>query len=304
MLAGKVVGSVATVTPGARFRELLAGPPFVAADCYSGLTAKIVQDVGFPAAYMGGHSTSMMAFGIPDYGVFTSTEMIEIAGRVAEAIDIPLVVDADEAGESVASVHRAIRRYERAGLAGVHIEDEIDPKHSIWDGPLLPIPDFQARIEAAVNARRSGDFVIIVRSNEFQVSNGGGTGSLEEMIRRAAAAKEVGADAFIPTFADEQQLAAISAEVDLPLGGYQELIPGLQFTLYTGWGVTAAMQAHRRIATHIFEHGTVPPDAYGEGKTGVELMGQRRGLTDQTEYDEVIRRWADRTGRKVRALPW
>ena len=85
-------------SPGARFRELLAGPPFVAADCYSGLTARVVQEVGFPAAYMGGHSTSMMAFGIPDYGVFTSTEMVEIAGRVADAIEIPLVCDADEAG--------------------------------------------------------------------------------------------------------------------------------------------------------------------------------------------------------------
>src|SRR2546426_855636 len=127
------------MTPGARFRELLAGPPFIAADCYSGLTARIVQDIGFPAAYMGGHSTSMMHYAV----------------RGAEAIEIPLVVEADEAGESVASVHRAIRRYERAGLAGVHIEDEIDPKHSVWDGPLLPIPALQARVETAVNARRT-----------------------------------------------------------------------------------------------------------------------------------------------------
>jgi 2-methylisocitrate lyase-like PEP mutase family enzyme len=284
------------MTPGARFRELLAGPPFVAADCYSGLTARIVEDVGFPAAYMGGHSTSMMAYAIPDYGVFTSTEMIEIAGRVAEAIEIPLVVDADEAGESVASVYRAIRRYERAGLAGVHIEDEIDPKHAVWDGPLLPIADLAARVATAVDARRSDDFVIIVRSNEFQVDNGGGTGSLEEMIGRAVAAAEAGADAFIPTFADEQQLAAIAAEVTLPLGGYQALIPGLQFTLFTGWGVAAAAHAHRRIATHIFEHGSLPADYGGDF--------DRRNLTGQTAYDDVIGRWAQRTGRPTRPLPW
>ena len=284
------------MTPGARFRELLAGPPFVAADCYSGLTARIVQDIGFPAAYMGGHSTSMMHYAVPDYGVFTSTEMIEIAGRVAEAIEIPLVVDADEAGESVASVHRAIRRYERAGLAGVHIEDEIDPKHSVWDGPLLSIPDLQARVETAVNARRTDDFVIIVRSNEFQVDNGGGSGSLDEMIRRAVAAAEAGADAFIPTFANEQQLAAIAADVNLQLGGYEALIPGLQFTLFTGWAVWGAAQTHRRIATHIFEHGTLPPDFGGDF--------DRRSLTDQTIYDDVIRRWANRTGRATRPLPW
>jgi 2-methylisocitrate lyase-like PEP mutase family enzyme len=238
----------------------------------------------------------MMHYAIPDYGVFTSTEMVEIAGRVAEAIDIPLVVDADEAGESVASVHRAIRRYERAGLAGVHIEDEIDPKHSVWDGPLLPVPELQARVEAAVNARRTDDFVIIVRSNEFQVDNGGGTGSLEEMVRRAVAVAEVGADAFIPTFADEAQLAAIAAEADLPLGGYQALIPGLQFTLFTGWGVWVAAEAHRRVATHIFEHGDLPPDFGGDF--------DRRTLTDQTVYDDVVRRWAARTGRPTRRLPW
>ncbi len=284
------------MNPGARFRELLAGPPFIAADCYNGLTARIVEEVGFPAAYMGGHSTSMMLYGVPDYGVFTSTEMIEMAGRVAEAIEIPLVVDADEAGESVASVHRAIRRYERAGLAGVHIEDEIDPKHSVWDGPLLAIPDLQARVETAVNARRSDDFVIMVRSNEFQVDNGGGTGSLDEMIRRAIAAAEVGADAFIPTFADERQLAAIASEVNLPLGGYEALIPGLQFTLFTGWGVSAAAHAHRRIATHIFEHGTLPDDYGGDF--------DRRTLTGQTGYDDVIRRWAERTGQPLRTLPW
>jgi 2-methylisocitrate lyase-like PEP mutase family enzyme len=284
------------MTPGGQFRELLAGSPFIAADCYSALTARIVEEVGFPAAYMGGHSTSMMALGIPDYGVFTSTEMVEIAGRVAEAIEIPLVVDADEAGESVAAVHRAIRRYEHAGLAGVHLEDEVDPKHSVWDGPLLPIPDFQARVEAAVNARRSDDFVIIVRSNEFQVDNGGGTGSLEEMIRRAVAVEEAGADAFIPTFADEAQLAAIAAETDLPLGGYQALIPGLQFTLFTGWGVAAAVSAHTRIAKHIFETGDLPDDYGGDF--------DRRTLTDMTGYDEVITRWAQHTGRPTRTLPF
>ena len=63
-------------TPGARFRKLLAGKPFLAGDCYSALTARIVQDVGYPAAYMGGHSTGMMHYAIPDYGVFTTTEMV------------------------------------------------------------------------------------------------------------------------------------------------------------------------------------------------------------------------------------
>ena len=135
-------------------RSLIAGDPFMAAECYSALSARIIEDVGFPAAYMGGHGTSMMHYAIPDNGVFTPTEMIEQAGRVAEAITIPLIVDADQCGETVADVYRSIQRYEHAGVAGIHIVDEIPPKHSKWAGPLLSIADMQARIRAAVAARR------------------------------------------------------------------------------------------------------------------------------------------------------
>jgi 2-methylisocitrate lyase-like PEP mutase family enzyme len=285
----------AVTTPGARFRELLAGEPFLAGDCYSALTARIVQDIGYPAAYMGGHSTGMMHYAIPDYGVFTTTEMIEIAGRVAEAIDIPLVVDADEAGDSIAAVHRTIQRFERAGLAGVHIEDEVDPKHSPWDGPLLPVPDMQARIEAAVKARSSDDFVIMVRTNEFQVENAGGSGSLDEAIKRGVAYVEAGADAYITTFATEDQVRQIAAEVKIPLGDYQALLPGHQFSLFTGYGVAGAAQVHYEMARYVFEHGTRPEDLRG--------VPNKSWLTRQPDYDEVIVRWAERTGRPVRTLP-
>src|ERR1700728_4584984 len=102
---------------------------------------------------MGGHATGMMHYAIHDCGIFTPTEMIDQAARVAEAISIPLIVDADQAGESVADVYRSIKRYERVGVAGVHLEDETTPKHSTYDGPLLTVTDMQARIEAAAQAR-------------------------------------------------------------------------------------------------------------------------------------------------------
>ena len=105
---------------------------------------------------MGGHAVSMMQYAIPDCGVFTATEMIDQAGRVAAALTIPLIVDADQAGESVADVFRSVKSYQRAGVAGIHIEDEITPKHSTWDGPLMPIADMQARIAAAIKAHRPG----------------------------------------------------------------------------------------------------------------------------------------------------
>jgi 2-methylisocitrate lyase-like PEP mutase family enzyme len=273
----------------------MQGGAFLAGDCYSALTARIVQHVGFPAAYMGGHSTGMMHHAIPDYGVFTPTEMIEQAARVAEAIEIPLIVDADEAGETVDSIYRTIRRYDRAGVAGVHIEDEAHPKHSPFDGPLIPVEEMQARISAAVEGRRSDDFVVIARCNEFQVANGGGTGSRDEAIRRAIAYADAGADAFLPTFATAEDIAAIAAATDIPLGGYGPLLPQMRFSLFTGYGTAVAARAHLETSRYVLEHGTLP-----EGFEGVPM---KPDLLQEPVYDDLIRRWAEKTGRPIRHLP-
>lgn len=278
-----------------RLRELLEGEPFVAGDANCALTARIVQDIGFPAAYMGGLSTAMMHYALPDFGVFTETEMIEQAARVVEAIDIPLVVDADEAGDSVAAVHRTIRRYELVGVAGVHIEDETAPKHSPYDGPLLSVTDMQARITAAVEARASDDFVVMARTNEFQVGDGGGTGSLDQAVRRCVAYQEAGADALIAPFATAEQIAAMEAEVKIPFGGYRPG-PGIQFVLSTGYSTAGAAALHYQLASYVFEHGQVPDDFTGFFPNKAELL--RRDT-----YDDVVRRWAQWTGRPVREMP-
>jgi 2-methylisocitrate lyase-like PEP mutase family enzyme len=273
-------------------RSLMSGEPFMAAECYSALTGRIVEEVGFPAAYMGGHGTSMMHYAIPDNGVFTPTEMIEQAGRVAEAISIPLIVDADQCGETVADVYRSIQRYEHAGIAGIHIEDEIPPKHSKWAGPLLSIEDMQARIRAAVSARRDPDFVIIVRCDELYAIGGGGSGSLDEAIRRAVAYEKAGADAYLPTFADEEQVAAIKAEVQLPIVVFGCHMPGAEIVLSTGWGTASAARVHRQWATHLFEHGNVPPEA-------AEFPG-KAGAIQQEPYDALVESWVTSTGRTLR----
>jgi 2-methylisocitrate lyase-like PEP mutase family enzyme len=269
-----------------------SGDPFMAADCYSALTGRIVEQVGFPAAYMGGHATGMMHYAIPDCGVFTTTEMVEQAARVAEAISIPLMVDADQAGESVADVHRTIRRYERVGVSGVHIEDELTPKHSTFDGPLMPIGDMQARITAAVEARENRDFVVIARCDELYSIGGGGSGSLDETVRRGVAYAEAGADVFLPTGATEEQIPRITDEVPIPVAGFGKLLEGLTLSLSTGWGTSTAAREHYRWATHLREHGELPQDAF-------EFPG-KDGLISQADYDGVVTVWATRTGRPIR----
>lgn len=280
------------MTTASRLRALLAGAPFIAADCYSALTARVVEDVGFPAAYMGGHATGMMHYAVPDHGVLTPTEMIEQAARVAEAISIPLIVDADQAGESVADVYRSIRLYERVGVAGVHIEDEIPPKHSPWDGPLVPMADMQARVRAAVEARESPDFVVIVRSDELYRVGGGGGGSLEEAIRRGVAYAEAGADVYLPTFAAEDQLIAISKEVPIPVACYGSLLPGAALSLFTGWGTASAARVHRHWAEHLMQHGELPEEAFEFPRKDESIR--------QATYDRVVRRWVEATDRPLR----
>jgi 2-methylisocitrate lyase-like PEP mutase family enzyme len=271
---------------------IASGKPFIAADCYSALTGRIVERAGFEAAYMGGHATGMMHYAIPDCGILTPTEMVDQAARVAEAITIPLIIDADQAGESVADVHRTIRRYERVGVAGVHIEDEITPKHSSFDGPLMSIPDMQARIAAAIEARDDPDFLVIARCDELYSEGGGGSGSLEEAVRRGVAYAEAGADVFLPTFATDDQIPTIAAEVSVPIAGFGKLAKGLTFSLFTGWGTSSAARVHQQWAAYLREHGDLPPEAFG--------FEEKDELIDQTGYDAVVRTWANRTGRPVR----
>jgi hypothetical protein len=218
--------------------------------------------------------------------------MVEQAARVVEAVSIPLIVDADQAGESVAEVHRTIRRYEGAGVAGVHIEDEIPPKHSTYDGPLQSISDMKARLGAALDARTDSDFVVIARCDEMYSVGGGGNGSVEETIRRGIAYAEAGADAFLPTMASEEQIPLIAAEVPIPIAGFGKLVPGLSFGLYTGWGTASAARVHRQWAQYLRDHGEVPPEA-------TEFPGKDQ-LIDQDEYDVVVATWASRTDRPVR----
>ena len=274
-------------------RSLIEGSPFIAADCYSALTARIVEHVGFGAGYMGGHATGMMHYAIPDCGILTPTEMVEQAARVVEAVSIPIIIDADQAGESVADVYRTIRRYEQAGVAGVHIEDEQTPKHSSYDGPLLPVRDMQARIAAAVEAREDPDFVVIARSDELYSVGGGGSGSLEEAVRRGVAYAEAGADAYLPTFALPEDIPRIASEVPIPIAGYGKLVEGLSFSLFTGFGTATAARGHLQWATHLREHGDIPPEAFG--------FPDKDELISQARYDAVVAEWATRTGRPLRA---
>lgn len=277
-----------------RLRALIgSGEHFVAAEAYSALTGRIVESVGFKAAYLGGHACSAFHYAMPDNGIFSQVEQTEQAARIAAAIDIPLIVDADTLGETVADAFHFTRRYVRAGIAGFHVEDELNPKHSTWSGGLLPIADMQARIDACVRARGNSDFVIIARCDEMYPDSrrGGGTGSIEEAKRRGQAYAEAGADALVFPIASPDATQELARALPVPLCTLGFNCPGTAFTLSTGWGWMGAAQLHLARAKELMETGTVKMDPTIEGKNA---------LIEQDLYDALTREWAEKTGRKVR----
>jgi len=276
-------------------RALLnSGEHFIAADAYSAVTARIVQRVGFKAAYLGGHACSAFHYAIPDNGMFPQTEQIDQAARIVAAIDIPLIADADTLGETVADAYYLTRRYEQAGVAGIHVEDEVNPKHSAgYTSGLIAIADMQARLAACAKARLDPAFVIIARCDELymKASGGGGGGSLDEAIKRGCAYVEAGADAVVFPWASPEATAALGKAVPAPICVLGPPMPNTAMTLHTGWGWTGAAQVHLARAKELFETGTITFDPVLEGKDA---------LIDQGFYDELIGDWARRTGRPPR----
>ncbi|MDB5726470.1 MAG: isocitrate lyase [Novosphingobium sp.] len=277
-----------------KLRALVAtGEHFMAGEAYSALTGRIVESVGFKAAYLGGHACSAFHYAVPDNGVFSQVEQLEQASRIAAAMDIPLIADADTLGETVADAYHFTRRYVRAGIAGIHIEDEVNPKHSSAVGSLCRIDDMQARIDAARRAAGDSGFYIIARCDELypQARGGGGTNSIEEAIKRGKAYAEAGADALFFPMGSPEAHAQIIPELPLPVVTMGFNQPGTAFNMTTSWGWTGAAQLHLARAKELLETGSVKMDYVLEGKDH---------LIQQDFYDALTAEWARKTGRPVR----
>lgn len=277
-----------------KLRDLFAsGEHFIAADAYSALTARIVEHVGFKAAYLGGHACSAFHYAVPDNGIFSQVEQIEQAARIAAAIDIPLIADADTLGETVADAFHFARRYARSGVAGIHVEDEVNPKHSTYVNGLASIADMQARLEACQKGAGDSGLVVIARCDELYPNayRGGGTGSLEEAVKRGKAYIEAGADALVFPLATAEATAELGKALSKPIVVLGVPIPGTACTLHTGWGWLGAAKLHLERARELFETGKVTADLN---------VPEKNALIEQDLFDELIADWARKTGRETR----
>lgn len=201
------------MTNAALLRQSIAqGPMVVAPGAYDCITAKLIQQAGFGAVYMsGGCSAGMLGF--PDYGLATMTEMVDNAGRIAGAVTVPVIADADTGFGNELNVTRAVREYELRGVAAIHIEDQGYPKRcGHLDGKeIVPIADYIAKIRAAVAARRAGGMMIIARTDARAVSG------FEDAVRRMNEALEAGADmAFFEAPQTMEETAAVPRQVRGP----------------------------------------------------------------------------------------
>ena len=198
-----------------QLRRLIEREPIlIAPGAYDPYLARCVELAGFEAVYMTGAGVSHSGLGMPDLGLLTFTEMAERAARIADAVAIPLFADADTGYGNALNVQRTVRAYERAGVAGLHIEDQELPKKCghFDDKRVIPLPEMLGKLKAALDARVDPDFILIARTDARTAIG------LPEAIERGQAFAEVGVDmVFVESPKSEDELAQVGAAINKPL---------------------------------------------------------------------------------------
>ncbi|MER8120278.1 methylisocitrate lyase [Streptomyces sp. NPDC094031] len=177
------------------------------------LSARLIQDTGFEAAYLSG-AVLAADLGLPDIGLTTSTEIAARAQQTTRATDLPVLIDADTGFGEPMNAARTVQLMEDAGLAGLHLEDQVNPKRcGHLDGKsVVAREEMTRRLRAAVDARRDPDFLLMARTDARAIEG------LDAAIDRAKAYADAGADAIFPeALADEREFEAFREAVDVPL---------------------------------------------------------------------------------------
>jgi 2-methylisocitrate lyase-like PEP mutase family enzyme len=200
---------------GTSLRELLQRPePVLAPGAYDALSARLIEAGGFPAVYMTGFGTAASLLGRPDVGLLGMSEMVANAHRIVEAVSVPVIADADTGYGNPINVVRTVHEYEQAGVAAIHIEDQLAPKKCghMEGKQLVPADEMVAKLRAAVAARRS-DLVLIARTDARAVEG------LEQALDRARRYRDAGADViFFEAPQTEVEIETVARQLeDVPL---------------------------------------------------------------------------------------
>ena len=248
-------------------RNLLARPgALMAPGVADALNARLVRKHGFEAVYMTGAGTTAVRLGMPDVGLLTMTEMVDNAARIADASGLPLIADADNGYGGVLNVRRTVQAYERAGVAAMHIEDQVLPKRCghLAGKTLVPVEEMEAKIRAATDARTDDDFVLIARTDAVAVEG------FEPALERAARYREAGADVLFVEAPSAEQLPKIAPRLKAPLlynmatsgktpflGRAEIERLGFKLIIYPNWMMLAAIRAASEVLAELKETGTI-----------------------------------------------
>lgn len=181
---------------------------------YDAIGAKIAQKAGFEAMFQTGYGTSATLFGMPDYGFIGPTETVENARRICRAVSVPLIVDSDTGYGNALSVWKLVNELEKAGASGIFLEDQRWPKRCghMAGKDVVEVEEYAEKLQAAVDARKSKDFVIVARTDARA------TRGLDEAIERAKYYKKIGADViFVEAPKTVDEMRQIGRAVNAPL---------------------------------------------------------------------------------------
>lgn len=198
-----------------RFRRLVeAKEILIMPGAHDALCARLIEQAGFAALTAGGYSATAGLLGQPDTGQLTATEMADFYARLCDNVSIPLFADADTGYGNVTNVARTIRAYERAGVAGLFIEDQVAPKRCghMAGKAVIPVEEMIGKVKAALDARVDGDLMIMARTDALTVNG------LDDAIERAQLYREAGADMiFVESPRNVAEMRRICGEIDAPL---------------------------------------------------------------------------------------
>ncbi|NMO92883.1 oxaloacetate decarboxylase [Actinomycetospora sp. TBRC 11914] len=290
----------------ARLRALLDGDgPVVAPGAYDALSARLVEQAGFDVVYMTGFGTTASLLGRPDVGLLGQAEMVDNARRMVGVLDVPLIADADTGYGNPINVIRTIREYEQAGVAGLHLEDQVMPKKCghLAGKEVVPLPEMVAKIRAAVDARTDPDLVLIARTDVAQQYG------IDAAIERARAFADAGADLlFVEAPTSDEALEQVATALEghrlvfngaeggrtplPPLKTLREL--GFALVLYPVSTLLAAASGVRAMLGRLHEEGS-PTAALGDlgaapgGIGGLDAFTQVVGIEEIRALEERYR---------------
>jgi 2,3-dimethylmalate lyase len=269
-----------------------------------GLTAKIAERAGFDAITCGGYASTAALLGQPDTSQLGMTEMAEHYSRICDAIEVPVFADADTGFGNATNVHRAVRAYERAGVAGLFIEDQVFPKRCghMAGKAVIPLQEMVVKLQAALDARVDADMVIMARTDALAVNG------IDDALQRAVTLRETGADLiFVESPTDIDQMRRICAEIDAPClannieGGQSPVLSAatlqeigyaaVAFPVATSYTIAKAVQ---RLMHALKSDGTT--DAVTDGMLRFDEFNELVGLSALRSREQ---QWLDQAHRRM-----